>query len=112
MKIRNGFVSNSSSSSFVLYGFKSNIKEIQKFFNKTDEEMEDFDFYEVEGKEGQPDIRNDEDDYYIGVHIASGLDEEPVTEFDILKILNNPIIPKLHEVMQRQPKLYAGSASC
>jgi hypothetical protein len=43
MKIRNGFVSNSSSSSFVIFGKAYNKESLQKKFNFTSDEMEDID---------------------------------------------------------------------
>jgi hypothetical protein len=49
MKIRSGFVSNSSSSSFLIYGVSLEDSEIYEYLNITDEdqEAEDFDMYEV-----------------------------------------------------------------
>ena len=41
MKIRTGFVSNSSSSSFIIFGKYFQSEEFQKKFNLTDEDMED-----------------------------------------------------------------------
>lgn len=52
MKIRNGFVSNSSTSSFIIYGVKLSEKEIQKLITMTkDGSKIDFDSLKEEGIE-------------------------------------------------------------
>jgi hypothetical protein len=56
MKIRNGFVSNSSSSSFVVFGFKVSEEEIIKLYGDIDA------FYDEE----EFDTNSDGENYYIG----------------------------------------------
>lgn len=66
MKIRNGFVSNSSTASFVVFGIKGTQKknmsyeEIDAFY----EDMEEF------SKNNKLDYINDEDDIYIGKTVS------------------------------------------
>jgi hypothetical protein len=65
MKIRNGFVSNSSTSSFVLIGFKISNEEANGFYE--DDDRDDSITVVDTG---------DKDSYYAGYEIANSHDEE------------------------------------
>lgn len=67
MKIRNGFVSNSSSSSFVLIGCEISNENLAKVF---DVNLDDDDLYEV--IESETDLYWDEKQGIIGYTIADG----------------------------------------
>ena len=90
MKIRNGFVSNSSSSSFVIYGRTYNEETLNKRFGfNPDEELEDEDgesyiddeqLYEVISDSGF-DYHQEDGEYYIGVHLTNMKEDETFGDF-------------------------------
>jgi hypothetical protein len=95
MKIRNGFVSNSSSSSFVLLGVfldtsvnRDNAEELQELFSKEFFEAleeNDFDVYSaIEGITGDDIIQyrcDEEGDEYIGIDPDISCDTKTLGEF-------------------------------
>jgi hypothetical protein len=85
MKIRNGFVSNSSSTSFAIYGVYLSSEELQKFINGGSEEefLDDESLYEICDKlngEGLSAYAG-EDYAYVGLNLTTIGDNETGGEF-------------------------------
>lgn len=120
MKIRVGFVSNSSSSSFIIIGAKINFDDVVKLMNNSQQKVDSDDYYEEMEKYvkelGLQMLYND-GDYLIGNVLANIRDDEgsqlPSMEFSskdlqekielIKKKINNKKFPV---------KLYLGTRSC
>ena len=87
MKVRTGFVSNSSSSSFIIQGYMIDSKQIPAEISK--------DFYSITHSVKGMDSKVDGDDYYIGKILMDGVEEESVQQLDVKPIKNiKPIIEK------------------
>ena len=89
MKVRTGFVSNSSSSSFIIQGYKISSTKIPKELKH--------DFYSIITKVKDLDYQVDDDDYYIGTIIMSAVDETCVAKLDIKPI--ETIKPKIENFL-------------
>jgi hypothetical protein len=109
MKTRSGFVSNSSSSSFVAIGIKTTSDDLRKIFPTFDDE--DFDIWELEGTEDYPDVicPGEDDEYIIGKEIASWDDDEwEYQEVDIDEIRSDPKIKSSEEKLGKNAILICG----
>jgi len=86
MKIRNGFVSNSSSSSFLIYGISEYTMPEKEQEDENDEDYDSCDdddaIYELAGKAGL-EYHSIEgcDGYYIGKSLASCRDDQTMGDF-------------------------------
>jgi len=129
MKVRNGFVSNSSTSSYVILGVKFDIKDIKevvekvtgKEFNRKDYK-EDYDYDDAiwesawnlkrPSPENEWNIVLDEDILIAGKSFVSGRQDEglneSVTDFEEMA----EIAKKIEEYFGKKPKLFTGEANC
>jgi hypothetical protein len=119
MKIRNGFVSNSSSSSFVLRGAKFNVSEILEALNMSKDELVEFDddkyeifeFFQDQLKDfcveptGNFFGEQDYDNLLVGDSIGH-LPDGSVTELkEYTKEENDDLIKRLEEFGFKTPKI-------
>ena len=106
MKVRSGFVSNSSTSSFIVLGYKVSHDEIKAM---TDDEREDF--YE------RDDTLSDgySGTYWVGEVLAKGRDDEmlPEREFSMEELQQKAIfLMKKYGIELDKIKLYTGTRGC
>jgi hypothetical protein len=103
MKIRSGFVSNSSSSSFVILGYKLTEDEVTNLRNESHE----YDIYSLVAL-------SDDGEYYQGVHLVPSTDEQLDNKNYTLKELQSKAkeIAKNNNIDITRIKVYMGTRSC
>jgi hypothetical protein len=115
MKTRNGFVSNSSSSSFIIIGKlldENDIKKIISHFNLKDEE-EFFSDFIYSCEEIQFVHNGEENETYAGDVICDSSDGINDFVFPLVKIIEGPEIKKLKEIIgEFEIHLCAGNYPC
>ena len=87
MKIRNGFVSNSSSSSFVLFGIRVNGAKLEEVYGEDFYDLAEEDGFSVVSDEGRG-------GYLIGEYFNAG---EDIVEIDLQSVKINKLENKLKE---------------
>ncbi len=109
MITRAGFISNSSSSSFVLFGFKFKNKELEEVLGLSEED----EYWEVlDEKQGQGwEVLSDDGTTYIGKIFADDDDYLPCGEATLgeLAVVAREVQDRYG--IQREPKLYYGTRS-
>lgn len=100
MKIRTGFVSNSSTTAFILVGIKVNAKQVEKLNKIMEErEKEDYnlpgglDFLTEEGLLGSSVDIGDEDDIF---EVDDSLLDKKIVAKEIKKVLGIKVTPKMY----------------
>ena len=115
MKLRTGFVSNSSTSSFICLGIKATEEDLKKIWPKWDDD--DFDVWEVEGQDDDnPSLIDafEDGNYIVGEYLSSWSDEDcEMVEIDIQDLLkHSPQVEKVEKLLGKKAKLYAGIQAC
>lgn len=82
MKIRNGFISNSSSSSFIILGFKISTEEIKNLYKDSENFLDSW----YDEDEFDTLYNDNNNSYYAGHLISYGDDQYESFEIDILKL--------------------------
>lgn len=124
MKIRTGFVSNSSTSSFIIAGVplknlgvseEELIKKINEVFNEKNEE--DDELYEALAAHGIDEVGGNEGCFIIGKEIVSFSDESGIEEIELSQEQINQAFYEVAEFLKKlgftnKVKLYGGVESC
>jgi hypothetical protein len=110
MKVRAGFVSNSSSSSFVVLGLKVTEEMLSEFNAKSEKT------WNALIKEKFPKVRFIDADSVgtdlLGIRFHSGLEESDVQETDIMELIEILQNLKTDMSIDSEIKLYSGSEYC
>jgi hypothetical protein len=111
MKIRNGFVSNSSSSSFVLIGLQVSSDEVEKAYPTTEDDDSSDQLYQDEAFDSIYDDYSEV--YYVGKLIADSDDIFEVPLDELTKDEDKKVEAALKKFNkdQKQVKLYGGTVS-
>lgn len=109
MKTRNGFISNSSSSSFVMIGFTVESGDIEKLFIEA-QENEEFNFEKALEEIGL-DLISENNDMYIGVYMMYDPDDYVIHSFSINKFYTDKI-KELELTLDRKAEIIFGPNCC